>query len=123
MTLISILFQVKQFSKRYHTLIDACDGNIVQCDRCLRHLADDDTACDCIEKTEVKRISGKWKLARISRTNQIKRMFFESDSGELLCSCQFTGKEEKLDLTEGEIYNISGWQNVNSRHNVIHIEV
>ena len=115
---------MKRYSKNFHTLIEANEENIVECDRCKRFLLSDDPPCQCIgDDLKATRVDGVFQLMRVTKNNQILRLYFQNTLGFALCNCIFLNKRNSgLEFIESKDYNLIGWQANENRFNTIHID-
>lgn len=112
---------MKRYSKNFHTLIEVTEESIVNCVLCKKFFLSDDPKCQCSADDKTTRIDGIFKLMRVTKNNQILRLYFQNDLGFALCNCVFLNKRNSgVEFVEGGEYKLIGWQVKENRFNIIH---
>ena len=107
------------YSKRYRNLVDAEEIEFETCNKCHRYLEDDEDECvGCEHGEEAKRLSGKWTLTKIIPQEKRTRLYLKQDD-QSLCYVLFDGDDELSKFKVNCEYELTGWQKVSSRHNII----
>ena len=113
-----LYLQVTPYSKKFRNLLDAslCDFN--ECPDCKKFHMESNCLCD--KGRHAVRIHGEWCLNKIVVISQMVKLYFKQEN-ETLVHVIFDSTRAN-DFKEGQLYNLNGWQKIESRHNTVYFE-